>query len=53
MAYESCIGRCKLEGNAYRQAALAAGVDDLVPKAGLTTELLPAVRRVTQADRSG
>jgi two-component system NarL family response regulator len=41
-----------LEGNAYRQAALAAGADDLVPKAELTTELLPAIRRVAQADRS-
>jgi DNA-binding NarL/FixJ family response regulator len=41
-----------LEGNAYRQAALAAGADDLVPKARLTSELLPAIRRVTQANRS-
>jgi CheY-like chemotaxis protein len=40
-----------LEGNAYRQAALAAGADDLVPKAELITDLLP-VRRVTQANRS-
>ncbi len=41
-----------LEGNAYRQAALAAGADDLVRKAQLITELLPAIRRVTQANRS-
>jgi DNA-binding NarL/FixJ family response regulator len=41
-----------LEGNAYRQAALAAGADDLVLKAELTTELLPAIRRVTQINRS-
>jgi DNA-binding NarL/FixJ family response regulator len=41
-----------LEGNAYRQAVMAAGADDVVRKAELTTELLPAVRRVTQADRS-
>jgi DNA-binding NarL/FixJ family response regulator len=41
-----------LEGNAYRRAALAAGADDLVPKAELTTELLPAIRRVMQANRS-
>ena len=41
-----------LEGNAYRQAALAAGADDLVRKAELITDLLPAVRRVTQAKRS-
>ena len=41
-----------LEGNTYRQAAMAAGADDLVPKAELTTDLLPAIRRVTQANRS-
>jgi two-component system NarL family response regulator len=41
-----------LEGNAYRQAVMAAGADELVRKAELTTELLPAVRRVTQANRS-
>jgi DNA-binding NarL/FixJ family response regulator len=41
-----------LEGNAYRQAALAAGADDLVRKAELITDLLPAIRRVTQAKRS-
>ena len=41
-----------LEGNAYRQAAMAAGADDLVHKAELITDLLPAIRRVTQADRS-
>jgi two-component system nitrate/nitrite response regulator NarL len=41
-----------LKGNAYRQAAMAAGADDLVPKAELTTDLLPAIRRVTQANRS-
>jgi two-component system NarL family response regulator len=41
-----------LEGNAYRQAALAAGADDLVRKAELITKLLPAIRRVTQANQS-
>jgi CheY-like chemotaxis protein len=41
-----------LEGNAYRQAAMAAGADDLVRKAELVTDLLPAIRRVTQANRS-
>jgi DNA-binding NarL/FixJ family response regulator len=35
-----------LEGDAYRQAALAAGADDLVAKAELVTDLLPAIRRV-------
>jgi len=38
-----------LEGNAYRQAAMAAGADDLVRKGELTTDLLPAIRRVTRA----
>jgi DNA-binding NarL/FixJ family response regulator len=41
-----------LRNNAYRQAALAAGADDVVRKAELTTELLPAIRRVTRTDRS-
>ena len=41
-----------LEGNAYRQAAMAAGADELVRKAELTTELLPAIRRVMQPDQS-
>jgi two-component system response regulator DesR len=41
-----------LEGNAYRQAALAAGADDLVRKTELTTDLLPAIRQVMQANRS-
>lgn len=41
-----------LKGNAYRQAALAAGADDFVRKAELITDLLPAIRRVTQANRS-
>ena len=35
----------------YRRAALAAGADDLVSKANLATELLPAIRRVMQVDR--
>jgi two-component system response regulator NreC len=41
-----------LEGNAYRQAALAAGADDLVRKAELIADLPPAIRRVTRANRS-
>jgi len=31
----------------YRQAALQAGADEFVPKAGLTAALLPATRRST------
>jgi len=41
-----------LEGNAYRQAALAAGADDIVRKAELTTDLPPAIRRVMRVNRS-
>jgi DNA-binding response OmpR family regulator len=41
-----------LEGAAHRKVAMATGADDVVRKAALTTELLPAIRRVTQANRS-
>ena len=40
-----------MEPNGYRQAALAAGADEFVSKATLATDLLPAIRRVMQADR--
>lgn len=40
-----------LDTNSYRQAALAAGADNFVPKATLTTDLLPAIRQLAQADR--
>ncbi|MSP12072.1 MAG: response regulator transcription factor [Chloroflexi bacterium] len=30
----------------YRQAALAAGADEFVPKSRLTFDLLPAIRKV-------
>jgi two-component system NarL family response regulator len=40
-----------MEGNIYRQAALAAGADDVVLKAELIVDLLPAIRHVTQARR--
>jgi DNA-binding NarL/FixJ family response regulator len=40
-----------LEGSASRQAALAAGADDLISKAELTSNLLPAVWGVTQDSR--
>jgi DNA-binding NarL/FixJ family response regulator len=38
-----------LSGSAYRQATLAAGGDDLVPKATMSTDLLPAIERAVQA----
>jgi DNA-binding NarL/FixJ family response regulator len=37
-----------LDPRTYRQAALAAGADDFVAKANLTTDLLPAIRRVAK-----
>ena len=40
-----------LDTNGYRQAALAAGANDFVPKATLDTDLLPAIRRVAQGAR--
>jgi len=40
-----------MEPNGYRQAALAGGADEFVSKATLATDLLPAIRRVMQADR--
>jgi DNA-binding NarL/FixJ family response regulator len=39
-----------LEGSAHRKAAMATGADDVVRKAELTTDLLPAILRVTQPD---
>jgi DNA-binding NarL/FixJ family response regulator len=40
------------EGDAYRQAVVAAGADDIVCKAELVIDLLPAIWRVMQAGRS-
>ena len=37
-----------LDPNTYRRPALAAGADDLVSKANLSADLLPAIRRVAQ-----
>ena len=39
-----------LDGVIYRQATLAAGADDFVQKAALTTDLLPAIRRVARSE---
>jgi DNA-binding NarL/FixJ family response regulator len=44
------IALTMLDTNSYWQAALAAGADDFVPKVSLDTDLLPAIRRVAQAD---
>ncbi|MFQ6101931.1 MAG: response regulator transcription factor [Anaerolineae bacterium] len=40
-----------LDANSYRPAALAAGADDFVSKATMSTDLLPAVWRTAQAKR--
>jgi DNA-binding NarL/FixJ family response regulator len=40
-----------LNDDAYRQAVLAVGADDLVCKAELVSDLLPAIRRVARAKR--
>jgi len=40
-----------LDTDGYRQAALAAGADEFVPKPTLITELIPAIRRAAEASR--
>ncbi len=37
----------------YRRVTLAAGADDLVSKPTMSTELLPAIRRVAQNGQVG
>lgn len=39
-----------LDADGYREAALEAGADDLVSKITLSTDLLPAIRRVARAE---
>jgi DNA-binding NarL/FixJ family response regulator len=41
-----------LDPKVYRQAALAAGADDFVPKGNLSTDLLPAIRQVVGSEMS-
>lgn len=41
-----------VEPDAYRGHALAAGADDFVSKDTLHTDLMPALRRIVQANRS-
>lgn len=40
-----------LDPKVFRQAALAAGADDFVLKANLSTHLLPAIRRVVGSNQ--
>ena len=44
------IALTMLDTEEFRKAALAAGADDFVPKDAVTTELLPAIRRLGRAD---
>ncbi len=45
----SIIALTLLATDGYRQAALSAGAQDFIPKAKLSQDLLPAIRRVMQA----
>ena len=45
------IATSLLSANGYRLAALAAGADDFVSKRNLSTDLLPAIRRVVSSQR--
>jgi DNA-binding NarL/FixJ family response regulator len=40
------------DANGYREAALAAGADDLLSKFVVNTDLLPAIRRVARSKAS-
>lgn len=52
MLPEMCIITMSLfDLTEYREASLAAGADDFVPKAMLGTHLLPAIRRVVPSGR--
>jgi DNA-binding NarL/FixJ family response regulator len=39
-----------LKGESFRQAAIAAGAHDFVPKVTMVTDLMPAIRRVVKAN---
>jgi two-component system response regulator DesR len=39
-----------VSSNGYRQAALAAGADDFVPKTEVYTDLLPVIQRVARVE---
>lgn len=39
-----------LQGETFRQAALAAGAHDFVPKATMVTDLMPAIQRIVHRD---
>ncbi len=42
-----------LDPKVYRQAAMEVGADDFILKAKLSTDLLPAIRRVARAGQAG
>jgi DNA-binding NarL/FixJ family response regulator len=49
----SIIALTLLETDGYRQAALRAGANEFVPKAVMSAELLPAIRRVIPVHDGG
>ena len=53
MPQVSIIAMSLVRDTGYREAALAAGADDLVLKAALVTDLLPAIRRAAQNGHHG
>lgn len=42
------IALTMLSGDVYRQAAFSAGADEVVTKANLSTDLIPAIRRLSK-----
>jgi DNA-binding NarL/FixJ family response regulator len=46
------IALALVDTDGYWRAALEAGADDFVPKFAMSTNLLPAIQRVTQANTS-
>jgi DNA-binding NarL/FixJ family response regulator len=51
LPHAAIIALSLLEGDVIHRSALAAGVDDFVPKTTLTSDLLPAIQRVVEAKR--
>jgi CheY-like chemotaxis protein len=49
----SIIALSLLDSEGYRHAALAAGADELIVKANLSTDLLPAIESAARASRPG
>ena len=52
MPHVGIISMSLVRATGYREAALAAGADDLVLKAALATDLVPAIRRAVETGHS-